>query len=182
MRLPTPRLLLREFEDADWQRVHEYQSDPAYHLFNPWDERTEADVQALMQRFIEWQHEQPRSKFQLAIHLRSEDKLIGSCGVRSTSGDMIEAELGFELDKDYWGKGYATEACRALIEFAFMDLHVSLLVANCVQENQASAQVLRRLGMHYVRSERNGVWIRGTWMTTDSYSINLAEWRASHSS
>jgi [ribosomal protein S5]-alanine N-acetyltransferase len=69
-----------------------------------------------------------------------------------------EGSLGYWLDKAVWGLGYATEAARALVAFAFDDLNLSQLRAAHASDNVASASVLRKLGFRLAGKER--VWSR----------------------
>src|SRR5690349_4533594 len=97
MRLTTERLLLREFEPDDWRPTQAYQSDPRYLRYYAWTERTEPDVRAFLQIFLDWQHEQPRQRFQLAIVRRSDQQMIGICGIRIDDPDIRQANIGYEL-------------------------------------------------------------------------------------
>ena len=147
MRLETPRLILREYTEDDVPAVLAYQGDPRYLRYYPWQERTFDDVQRFVRRFIDWQAESPRRRFQLAVLLRESGALIGSCGVRRKPNDDTEADIGFELSPEHWGRGYATEAATAMAAFAFRDLGMHRLSSWCIAENAASARVLVKLGM-----------------------------------
>ena len=147
MRLETPRLILREYTEDDAPAVLAYQSDPRYLRYYPWEDRTPEDVHRFVQTFIDWQSESPRRRFQLAVLLRENGALIGSCGVRCKPDDDTEADIGFELSPEHWGCGYATEAATAMAGFAFRDLGVRRLSSWCIAENAASARVLEKLGM-----------------------------------
>ncbi len=147
MRLETPRLVLREYTEDDSTAVLAYQSDPRYLRYYPWEERTLDDAQRFVRTFIDWQSESPRRRFQLAVLLRESGTLIGSCGVRRKPDDDTEADIGFELSPEHWGRGYATEAATAMAEFAFRGLGVRHLSSWCIAENVASARVLEKLGM-----------------------------------
>src|SRR5688572_15170568 len=107
MMLITERLLLREFNENDWQAVFEYQSDPLYLQYYPWIDRTEEAARSFVQNFINWQHEQPRLKYQFALILKSEDLLIGNCGIRKKVSNPFEAEIGYEIATPYWKQGLA---------------------------------------------------------------------------
>src|SRR5919199_1776690 len=122
MLLTTPRLTLREFVADDWIAVLAYQSDPRYLRYYAWTERSERAVREFVGRFIAQQHEQPRTKFQLASTLKADGRLIGNCGVRMRAPDAHEADIGYELAPEHWGRGYATEAARAIIAFGFDEL------------------------------------------------------------
>ena len=147
MRLETPRLILREYAEDDSAEVLAYQGDPRYLRHYPWEERTPEDVRRFVQQFIDWQSESPRRRFQLAVLLRESGALVGSCGVRRKPDDDTEADIGFELSPEYWGRGYATEAATAMAGFAFRELGVRRLSSWCIAENATSARVLEKLGM-----------------------------------
>ncbi len=74
--------------------------------------------------FLDQQTEQPRLKFQLALTLRSNSQLIGNCGIRMRTPDAHEADIGYELNPEYWGQGYASEAARAIVAFGFTQLRL----------------------------------------------------------
>jgi len=177
MLLTTDRLLLREFEEGDWEAVLAYQSDQRYPRHDAWRERAEEDARRFVRMFIDWQREEPRRRFQLAIVPRGEGRLIGNCGVRVTSAAAREAEIGYELDPRGWGRGYATEAARAMLAFGFGTLRLHRVTARCLAENVASARVLERLGLRQEGRLREHEWIEGRWRDTLLYAILDREWR-----
>lgn len=178
MILTTDRLLLREFEESDWQAILTYQSDPLYLQYNPWTSRTEEDVRHFVQTFISWSEEQPRNKFQWAIVLPAEGQLIGNCGIRMRSSYAMDADIGYELDNRYWGNGYATEAAHALLAFGFRELRMHRIWAHCVAENVASARVLEKIGMQCEGRLRENEWMKGRWWDTLLYAILEQEYQA----
>jgi RimJ/RimL family protein N-acetyltransferase len=122
MIIRTKRLLLREFNYHDWKETLEYQTNSKYLRYYPWTERDEQSVREFVQRFIEWQNEQPRKKFQFAVTYSEQQRLIGNCGIRMESHGDTEADIGYEFAPDFWGKGYATEAAQAIVSFGFREL------------------------------------------------------------
>jgi RimJ/RimL family protein N-acetyltransferase len=78
------------------------------------------------------------------ICLRSNNRLIGGIGL---SGD-IDAELGYWIARDHWGRGYATEAGRAVLALADSSLRLPRIRARRAIDNARSANVLRKLGFH----------------------------------
>jgi ribosomal-protein-alanine N-acetyltransferase len=177
MILTTDRLLLREFVEGDWLAVLAYQSDPRHLRYYPWIERTAEEVQAFVQSFIEQQRQQPRCKFQLAITLKADGRLIGNCGLRQDSPDARQADLGYELDPAYWGHGYATEAARALLRFGFEERGLHRIWASCLAENHASVRILERIGMVREGRQRESQWFKGCWWDTLLYAILEPAWR-----
>lgn len=176
--LATERLLLREFVEDDWRAVLAYQSDPRYLKYSPWTRRTADEVQSFVSGFVEWQSQQPRTSYQLAIVLRAEGRLIGNCGIRMEMADSQQANVGYELAPDYWGEGYATEAAHSMLAFGFDELQLHRIWAHCVAENVASYRVLEKIGMRREGRLREEEWIRGRWWDTLVYGVLDHEWRS----
>jgi len=171
MILKTEHLLLREFNPGDFTAVFEYQNDSRYLRYYPWRVRTFSDVKNMVQSFIDQQHERPRTKFQLAIILKSKDRLIGNCGIRKGLLEDKEADIGYEISPTHWGLGYATEATRAILAFGFMELKLHRISATTFVENTASVSVLQKLGMRKEGRLRENRWMKGRWWDTLVYSI-----------
>lgn len=79
------------------------------------------------------------------------DKLIGCCGLRLYAEN--EYEIGFHLQPEFWGKGYASEAANAVIDYSFTNLKAKKLFAGHNPNNIVSKKVLNKLGFVYVRDE-----------------------------
>lgn len=104
MILTTKRLVLREFEEEDWQAVLTYQSDPRYLRYYPWTSRSEQDARMYVQQLLAQREEEPRTKFQLTITLASNGQLIGNAGIRMNTPEASEADIGYELDGNAYEK------------------------------------------------------------------------------
>ena len=178
MILETPRLILREFELDDWPAVLAYQSDPRYLRLYAWTARTAADVRAFVAGFVASQAAEPRLTYQLAITLRDGGKLVGNCGIRLAEPGARTGDLGYELSPEHWGRGYATEAARAMAEFAFVELRLHRVWAESVPENSASRRVMEKLGMRCEGRLQHTRWYKGRWWDTLVYGILKDEWRA----
>ena len=177
MELFTERLHLREFVREDWTAVYAYQSDPRYLRYYHWQERREVDVQQFIQILLEQQAAQPRYKYQFAVVLRETGHLIGNCGVRKESAKARVADMGYELDPEHWGKGYATEAATAVLEFGFTVLKVHRIWANAIADNVGSRRVLEKIGMQHEGTLRENEWMKGRWWDTVLYGILEQEWQ-----
>lgn len=175
MRLTTERLILREFVEDDWPAVLVYQRDPRYLRYYHWTERTAADVRAFVQMFVEQQRASPRAKYQLAVTLKEDGRLIGNCGVRLESPGALQADIGYELNPDYWGRGYASEAAQAVVDYGFSQLGVHRIWASCLADNAASARVLEKLGMRLEGRLRENEYFKGRWWDTLIYAILVHE-------
>lgn len=177
MKLITRRLILRELVVADWPAVLVYQSDARYLQYYEWTERTEADARSFVQRFVDWQAEEPRLKYQVAITLAEGGSLIGNCGVRLAEAGAEVGDLGYEIAPATWGRGYATEAAEAMMRFGFEELGLHRIWSHTVAENNASQRVMEKLGMRCEGRLRETQWYKGRWWDTVVYGILEEEWR-----
>jgi ribosomal-protein-alanine N-acetyltransferase len=179
MRLLTERLILREFNAQDWPTVLAYQSDSRYLQYYHWTERTPKAVRDFVNMFVVQQRERPRAKFQLAIALQSDQRLVGNCGIRKATFDAYEAEMGYELAPQYWGHGYTSEAARAMVRFGFDELDLHRIWAECIADNQRSVRVLEKVGLRLEGRLRDKVYFKGRWWDTLLFAILEDEWRTS---
>ena len=178
MRLTTERLILRDFVESDWEAVFAYQQKPLYLRYNEWTGRTPEAVREFVQMFLDHQKQMPRIKFQLVITLKSTGQLIGNCGVRRKFHEAPNGDIGYELDPDHWGNGYATEAARAVMHFGFTQLGLHRISASCVADNTGSAHVLEKLGMQLEGRLREKDYYKDRWWDTLLYAILYDEWQA----
>jgi [ribosomal protein S5]-alanine N-acetyltransferase len=171
MRLTTARLVLREFEEDDWRAVLAYQSDPRYLRYYAWSGRDEAAVREFVGRQIASQSHVPRHSFQVAITLPAEhSRLIGNCGVRVNDPERREGNIGYELAPADWGRGYGTEAARAVLAYGFDQLGLHRIWAECVADNVASAHVLEKLGMRREATFREHTYFKDRWWDSLIYA------------
>lgn len=178
MEIVTARLRLREFVADDWPAVLAYQSDPRYLRYYELTGQTEQGARDFVAMFLTQQQAQPRIKFQLAVTLKSTGELIGNCGVRLKSPGAREADIGYELNPEFWGRGYASEAAHAMVEYGFAELGVHRIWSWCIADNTASARVLEKLGMRQEGRLRENEYFKGRWWDTLVYGILEPEWRA----
>ncbi len=145
-RIETPRLVLRKPESGDAGSIFwRYSSDPEVTKYSGWPRhRSLADAVA----FLEWSEAEwerwPAGPY--LIESRRESALLGSSGLAFETDTL--AATGYVLAKDAWGKGYATEALKAIVELAW-SLGVERLHAVTHPENSASVRVLEKSGFHF---------------------------------
>jgi RimJ/RimL family protein N-acetyltransferase len=175
----TERLVIREYTDADWPTVLAYQSHPRYLRYYPWSERDAHTVREWVASLIARQRDDPRDVFQLAITLPDKDGLlIGSCGARVNDRPRREGNIGYELNPEFWGRGYATEAAWAMLSYGFDHLGLHRIWAQLNAENAASAHVLEKVGMLREAHYREQDFFKGRWWDGELYAILDREWRA----
>jgi len=174
--IETDRLLLREFAEDDWHDVHAYAADPEVVKFMDWGPNTEEDTKAFIALAMDLQHQTPRRSYELAVVFKATGRLIGGASLRVQAGDPRTAELGYTFHPGAWGRGLATEAAKALVQFGFQRLGVQRVFATCRPENTASYRVLRKAGLHFEEYLQNVKIVRG--QLVDAFLCGLAreEW------
>jgi RimJ/RimL family protein N-acetyltransferase len=175
--IQSQRLLLREFKEVDWQAVHRYASDPEVVRFMDWGPNTENETKAFVSRSISSQKEKPRRKYTLAITLKGDNKIIGSCGICVVSSENKEGWIGYCLSRQLWRNGYATEAAKALLGFGFQGLGLHRIFATVDPANLASINVLEKIGMQLEGHLREHKWVKGKWRDSLLYAILESEWK-----
>jgi RimJ/RimL family protein N-acetyltransferase len=89
-----------------------------------------------------------------ALELETDATVVGFCGIVHPN-DQPEAEIKYALRREHWGRGYATEAVRALLGHALSQLGLDRVVATTAPENTASHRVLLKAGMTEAPPRRN---------------------------
>jgi len=145
--LRTPRLLLREWRDEDREPFAAMCADPEvmrYYL-RPFADRAASDAWIDGMR----RHYDEHGFAYWAVELPAEASLIGAIGLtRVRSLPFAPAvEIGWRLGRAYWGRGYATEAARAVLADGFGRLGIDEIVAFTVPAHERSRRVMERLGM-----------------------------------
>jgi len=139
----TKRLILRSLTVQDAEDAFEWQSDPEVNRYMVYPLYT--DIGATR----EWIRGLRREDNEFGFQLRDTGKVIGAGGIRYIPNDDAW-ELGYNLNREYWGQGYATEASRALIRWAY-DRGARDFTAAHATANVASGNVIRKCGFELVR-------------------------------
>ncbi|MGP4043937.1 GNAT family N-acetyltransferase [Streptomyces sp. 2A115] len=146
----TPRLLLRRWQDDDLVALSEIHADAEVMRWigdgEPRSlEQTAEDIEA-------WEEEWDEEGFGLfAVELLGSGELAGAVGlyVPDSPPEVAgEVAIDWRLGRAFWGQGYASEAAHAALEFALQDRGLDRVVAVCRAGDNASVNVLGKLGMH----------------------------------
>ncbi len=140
-RMETERLILRPVALTDAKDMHEYAKDEETTRFIFPTHQTMADTKkGIANYFIA----APLGKY--GIELKENHKMIGTIDLRVKENED-NAELGYALNKSYWGNGYVPEACRALLTLGFEELGLVRIFAYHDIENPKSGRVMEKIGM-----------------------------------
>lgn len=163
--LESERILLRPVTLDDAQDIFEYTSDEetTRYLYD-----VHTDFEQTERMVANYFVQQPIGKY--AVVLKETNKVIGAIEFRVD--DWNEAgDLGFTMNRHYWGKGYMTEAASLIIQLAFEKLNLARVFAGHEVANEASGKVLQRLGMQLDGVLRKQTKIKGQLVDSMYYSI-----------
>jgi RimJ/RimL family protein N-acetyltransferase len=146
--LETERLVIRNWQERDRDLFHEINSDDTVMEFFAF-RRTRQESDAFMDRLRDGIAS--RGYGFTALALRDTGEAIGFAGLADTDEAAafkpLAVEIGWRLAPRHWGKGYVTEAGRALLAFGFETLALPEIVSFAVHDNRRSTAVMERLGM-----------------------------------
>ena len=142
--ITTKRLLLRSLEMSDGPQIKNLAGDKAIadmtlNIPHPYEE-------GVAEKWIEWYQEKFEAGESLtcAIVLKSTQKLIGVIELKIEK-KFNNAELGYWVTKEYWNKGYCTEAAEAMLKYGFETLNLHRIYASYFSRNPASGKVMEKL-------------------------------------
>ncbi|MEZ4658814.1 MAG: GNAT family N-acetyltransferase [Caldilineaceae bacterium] len=160
--METPRLLLREFREDDYDDIlaHVYADRDVWGMYSGIGDKPDE----IRRRFLNRVYQPESAEFGFrAVELKATGRVIAQVHlephvlpteavaavvpeVQPTPYGIIEVELAFAFGKDYWGQGYAYEACLPMIEYAFKELKLPRLVGGALAKNIRSQTLHKRLG------------------------------------
>lgn len=144
--LETNRLYLRQFTVADASIFYHLNTQPGVLQYIPEPLLTsEEHAKEVINNIILPQYKNNLGRW--AVHLKANDEFIGWCGLKLIKG---EVDLGYRFLPSVWGKGYATEAAKATLEYGHGILQLKKIIAHAHIDNIASQKVLEKTGMQFV--------------------------------
>ncbi|MCO6510897.1 MAG: GNAT family N-acetyltransferase [Aridibacter famidurans] len=144
-RLDGERIVLRQLRDSDAEdlfaifgddEVIRYWSSPAHESL---DDSRDLILDTLRQF-------KARTMFEWCAALRDSDRMIGTCTLLNVDIAHRRAEIGYALNRGFWGRGYATEIVELVIAFAFGPLNLHRLEADVHPDNAGSFRLLEKQG------------------------------------
>lgn len=146
--LETERLVLRTFTPDDAKMFYDLCKDPKVVKYvgeKPLESEEQA-LQIMTEKILKEQYEQ-FGYGRWAIHIKKNGLFIGWCGLKNENGEI---DLGYRLKKRFWNKGFATEAAQGVLQYGFETLNLDKIHAKAMQENVASVEVMKKIGMKFI--------------------------------
>jgi len=175
--LETERLTLRPFVESDFEAMHAMRSSPQvvrYLYEEPSSPEQTRDRLRRLMAGSAWANE--GDWLSVAVVERTSGTTVGDLAFHWVSERDRTAEIGFVFDPRHQGNGFATEAARAVVDWAFRTAGMHRVIGRLEARNAASARVLEKLGMrleaHFVENE----WVKGEWGSELVYAVLEHEW------
>jgi len=155
IRIETQRLILRNFRLSDVEAFQAILAKDEVMHFLPESVMTIGEVR----KIVDWYQDtyvkntpEKILKWTLAVCLKPSNEIIGWSGVGPLEFDETQTELFYGIDAAYWSHGYATEASRAVLDYAFNTIGLKRIVAVVNPDNIASVRVAQKLGMQFEKT------------------------------
>ncbi len=176
--LMTARLALRPLRPEDASDIFQYAHDPEVTRYTTWDaHRTVDDSRTFIAQTIAGY--QRGENAELAMELKTEKKVIGTCGLIGVSAEHCRGEIAFAMAKEHWGGGLMAEALKATLAFGFGPLQLNRIWAKVDPDNINTIRLLRRASWQFEGTLRQDVKVRGMFRDVNLYSLLLSEFATS---
>ena len=172
----TERLRARPMVLDDLEPFVAYRADPEVARFQSWSDFSLADGRALLAALEGSTLGTPGEWYQIALEDRAYGGLVGDLAAKVSGIERREMELGFTLAPARQGKGYGTEALRALLDVAFGTLGMHRVIAVTDALNAPAAALLERVGMRREAHFRENIFFKGTWGSEFLFAVLEHEW------
>lgn len=166
-----PRLKIRDFVASDLQDMFDYANDEETARFMTFSvPQSPEDTRPFLEASMAEAKEEPRTQYEMGIEMSG--RIVGACGLRLKKRKPWEAEMGYILRRDLWGRGLMTEAVNLLLDFGFGELELHRICATHDPDNLASKRVMEKVGMQYEGRHREDMRTnKGEWRDSELRSI-----------
>jgi [ribosomal protein S5]-alanine N-acetyltransferase len=140
------------------------------------DSRNREQAVAMIEGTLQRAQQEPRTEYYLAVTKHGDDRVIGFA--RIGYAGVKAGKLGYAIAAEEWSRGYATDAARTLITYAFAELGLHRISAAIGPENAASIAMVEQLGFVREGVLRDHVYTNGAWRDSVLYSVLKHEWQS----
>lgn len=171
--LRTERLVLRPFRAGDEPALAEAWADESYVSLLLTGTQNAAEVAEMVRRRTD-----PGDGTFVGLVAEHDGEVVGDSILILQGTGLSEGEIGWTVLPRHAGRGYATEAARAVLRMAFEHYGLRRVVANLDARNDRSAALCERLGMRRETHRLGDFWSKGRWTDSYEYALLREEWRA----
>lgn len=162
--LRTKRLSLRPMHPIDAEDMFSYAQREDVTRFLLWSPHPSVSYTRDYLRYIQSRYALGDFYDWAIIELESR-RMIGTCGFTHINTDNNSGEIGYVLNPDFWGRGYAVEAARCVMEFGYRELDLHRIEARFMKGNEQSLRVMEKLGMEFEGYHVDEIFVKGSYRT-----------------
>jgi RimJ/RimL family protein N-acetyltransferase len=173
----TGRLLLRPLTVGDVDALLAYRSRPDVCRYVPFEPMTREVInERLASQWANTELTDEGQALTLGVEVAGTGQLIGDVVLFWHSRAHGGGEIGYVVHPDFVGRGYATEAARALLRLGFEELGLHRIIARLDERNDSSARLAKRLGMRQEARLVHNELFKGEWSTELDFAMLADEW------
>lgn len=177
--IETERLIIRENEEQDMDKLHELLSDREVMYYMGFGSSSIEDTRSNLKVSIEEQlRGKDREKYYFAIEEKQTTNYVGQIGfdIKAKNENGGICDLGYFIHKRYWGLGYTTEAAGKLIDYIFNNFNFHKIETGCSKNNCASERVMIKCGFCKEAELLKHSWFIDRWSDRLVYGLLRQEW------
>lgn len=173
--LETDRLTLRRIQVTDSPDMYDYARDPQVTEYLLWSPHPDIFY---TQRYLEAVQDEYREGrfYDWALVCKADGHMIGTCGFTEITLKNNAAEIGYVVNPSYWGRGYATEAVKRVLDYGFRDLRLNRIEARYMFGNDRSRRVMEKCGMTFEGVQRSLLYVKDQYRDIGFCSILAKEY------
>ena len=168
--LETRRLILRRMKKTDYRDMYDYASREDVTRYLTWYPHPNLMYTLRYLSYIATRY-RAGEFYDWAVIWKENRKMIGTCGFTAFHYEHNSAEIGYVLHPDYWGKGVAAEAVRAILEVGFLTLNLHRMEARFMEGNDRSRRVMEKVGMTFEGMQRDAMYIKENYITVGTCAL-----------
>ena len=161
-RIETERLVLRRSRPEDAETISGYRSEPEVHRMQGWERTDPEGVRADIEEMSARSPGEPGGWVQFSVRERDTERLVGDVGISLADGEPGVVKVGYTISPSVQGRGYATEAVTALVDYAFETLEADVVRAYASADNLPSIRVAEKVGLtlieRFTGHDEDGPW------------------------
>ncbi len=174
--LETERLVLRRMRKSDLFDVFDYASCDEVTRYLLWYPHPDIKFTKRYLSIVDSKYKNG-TFYDWAVVDKKSGHMIGTCGFTALDAENNRGEIGYVLNRKFWGRGLAAEAVRAVVTFGFEILGLNRIEAKYIVENKASRRVLEKCSMRFEGVLRNYMRSKGRYIDVAYHSILLEEYQ-----
>jgi [ribosomal protein S5]-alanine N-acetyltransferase len=155
--IETERLFLKNISKEDRDFIFNQFSDDKVNMYL-FDAEPLVDIQGADDIINDYLQSEPRHQHRWILIRKDDGAKLGTCGFHCWNFDTGVCDVGYDLKEMFWGKGYMTEAIKAIIAFSRKEMYINRINACIYPDNQRSLSLVKKLGFRFNGETKNEIF------------------------